>query len=130
MSDIPSHLKYTSEHLWLEITGNTATLGLTDYAQEQLGEILHIELPDAGMNVTESDDMASVESIKTNTEVFAPLSGTITDVNHELDETPTLLNEQPYTDGWIAQLEISDVKELEELLSDQDYADYLDSLDE
>lgn len=129
MSEVPAHLKFTKEHEWIEVEGDAATIGLTDYGQQSLGELVHVELPEAGMDLALSEECAVVESVKTASEIYSPLSGKVIEVNGDLTGSPTLINEQPYTDGWIAQLKITDPAELEEAMSAEEYEAYLDKLE-
>jgi len=113
----PEDLKYTEEHEWIATTGpNTVRIGVTDYAQEQLGDVVFVELPAAGLTVATGDPVGEVESTKSVSEIFAPLSGEVTAVNNALDDAPELINSDPYGDGWIIELTIEDPAALDALL--------------
>ncbi len=128
--DFPEELKYSKEHIWVRIEGNKAVIGITDYAQDELGSIRTVELPDVGDELEQQDSFGSIEARKTVAELYAPLSGTVLEVNDELDESPELINEDPYDSGWIAVLAISDPEELNLLMSAEDYIDAVSSYDE
>lgn len=129
MSEVPPHLKFTKEHEWLELNEDVATVGITDYAQESLGDLVYVELPEKGATISVSEDFAVVESVKAASEVYSPLSGDIIEVNDDLGDNPGLINEQPYTDGWIAKVRISDPSELAEAMTAEEYEEYLDKLE-
>lgn len=120
MSDIPAALFYTKEHVWVKVEGSEATLGVTDYAQDQLGDILFVDLPDIGEDITAGDVITEFESTRTTYEVSAPISGRIIASNEELNDTPELINEDPYG-SWIVKVKLSDESELDDLLTDDDY---------
>lgn len=128
--DFPEELKYSKEHIWVRVEGDKAVLGISDYAQQELGVITAIELPDVGDELEQEDSFGSIEARKTVAELYAPLSGTVLEVNEELDGSPELLNQDPYDSGWIAVLSMADPEELNLLLSAEDYADNVSSYDE
>lgn len=128
--DFPEELKYSKEHIWVRVEGDKAVIGITDYAQEELGSIRAVELPGVGDELEQQDSFGSVEGRKTVAELYAPLTGTVLEVNEELDDTPELLNEDPYDSGWIAVLSISDLEELTLLMSAEDYVDAVSIYDE
>lgn len=130
MSDVPAHLQFTKEHEWIELNDNIATVGITDYAQESLGDLVYIELPTEGDDVAVSEEFAVVESVKAASEVYSPLSGEVVEVNEDLADNPGLINEQPYTDGWIAKIQVSDPSELAEAMSAEEYENYLSKLED
>jgi glycine cleavage system H protein len=105
---IPADLKYTKEHEWVRIEGDTATFGLTDHAQEALGDIVFVELPEEGRTVDAGDAFAVVESVKAVSDIYAPLAGEVIEGNEALEDTPEKVNEEPYGDGWIAKVKITD----------------------
>ena len=105
---IPENLRYTKDHEWVEIKGNRARIGITDYAQEALTDVVYVELPGVGESFKEHDSMGVVESVKSVSDIFAPLAGTVVAVNSDLDERPELLNQDPYGKGWFCELEIAD----------------------
>ncbi len=128
--DFPEELKYSKEHIWVRVEGNRAVIGITDYAQEELGSITAVELPDVGDELEQQDSFGSIEARKTVAELYAPLSGTVLEVNEELGDSPELLNEDPYDSGWIVVLNISDPEELNLLMSAEDYIDAVSTYDE
>src|SRR5512144_16408 len=119
--NFPDDLKYTREHEWCRITGKRAVVGITDHAQDQLGDIVYVELPDVGDAVKKGEAFCVVESTKAVSELFAPLSGKVVEVNDPLSDTPETINEDPYEEGWMIQIEISDQKEVGELLDSAGY---------
>ena len=121
MSEILPDLKYTKDHEYVRIDGKLARVGLTDHAQNELTEIVFVELPSVGMELSEGEVMANVESVKTVSEVFAPVSGTVKEANDKLIDSPELLNTDPYGEGWIAAIEVSDPASLSSLMSADDY---------
>ncbi|MCD6363401.1 MAG: glycine cleavage system protein GcvH [Synergistetes bacterium] len=118
---IPKELKYSSEHEWIRVEGNIGTVGITSYAQEQLGDIVFVELPETGKEVNKMEAVAVVESVKAASDIYTPVSGRITEVNEELNDSPSLINEDPYGKGWIFRIELRDPRELDELLSAEEY---------
>lgn len=124
--EFPEELKYSKEHVWLRIEGNRAVVGITDFAQEELGIIAAVELPDEGDQVEQEDSMGSIEARKTVAELYAPVTGTVLAVNEEVLDTPSLLNDDPYDGGWLLELELEDRDELKALMSADDYADYVE----
>ncbi|HWI40659.1 MAG TPA: glycine cleavage system protein GcvH [Verrucomicrobiae bacterium] len=119
--DFPEELKYSKEHLWVRVEGSRAVVGITDYAQSQLGSVNSVDLPEVGDEVEQDDAFGSVEARKTVAELYAPVSGTVVEVNEELDSAPEILNDDPYDSGWIAVIEMSYQDELTSLLSAADY---------
>ena len=120
MSNIPEELKYTNEHVWVLVEGDVAIMGITDYAQEQLGDILFVDLPEADEDISAGDVFTELESSKTTSEVSTPVSGIIIESNEELDDSPELINEDAYA-NWIVKVKLSDDSELDELLSAAEY---------
>lgn len=127
MSKIPKDLLYTAEHEWVRVEGQVATVGLTDAAQQGLGEVTYVELPEDGAAVTQDDEAGTVESHETAMSVYAAASGTICEVNTALESQPGLINADPYGEGWIYKVELEDEEELEALLSSRKYARLLAS---
>ncbi len=119
--NIPEELKYTKEHEWVRIEGNVATIGVTDYAQAELSDITFFELPEIGRKVEQKEEIGVIETSKAVSEIYSPLTGTITEVNTALDDEPETLNSDPYGAGWLVKIEISEKSELEQLLSANDY---------
>lgn len=128
--DFPEELKYSKEHIWVRVEGNRAVIGLTDYAQQELGKITSIELPDVGDELDQEDSFGSIEARKTVADLYAPISGTVVEVNEELESAPDLINEDPYDSGWLAMVTISDPEELNLLMSAEDYMDAVNLYDE
>lgn len=127
--DLPEELRYSKEHIWVRVEGNRAVIGITDYAQEELGKITSIELPEVGDELEQEDSFGSIEARKTVAELYAPLSGPVLEINEELLDNPSLLNEDPYDSAWIAVISIDDPEELNLLMSAEDYADTLGEFD-
>ena len=124
----PSDLKYSKTHQWARVEGNVATMGITFYAQDQMQDLVYIELPEAGSDVSAGDVMGSIESVKAVSDVQAPVSGTITEVNDPLSDVPEKMNQSPYEEGWIAKIEMSEPSELEELLDADGYQEFIATL--
>ncbi|HHW15242.1 MAG TPA: glycine cleavage system protein GcvH [Firmicutes bacterium] len=121
----PQDLKYTREHEWVKVSGKRAIVGITDHAQKELGDVVFVELPAVGDTVTQGGEFAVVESVKAVSEVYAPVSGTVIEVNQSLADQPELINQDPYGDGWIAVIELTDPMELDNLMSAEDYAAFV-----
>jgi glycine cleavage system H protein len=128
--DFPEELKYSKEHIWVRVEGNKAVIGITDYAQLELGKITAVELPDVGDELEQEDSFGSIEARKTVAELYAPLTGQVLEINEELNDSPELLNEDPYDSGWIALISISDHEELNLLMSPEDYMDTVNAFDD
>lgn len=127
MSDVPSELRYTKSHEWVDVAGDgTVTVGVTDYAQQSLGDLVFVELPETGGNLDAGDACAVVESVKAASDVYAPLAGEVVEVNEQLAESPELVNEDPYGEGWLFKLAVTDEEAVEELLSADDYQAVVD----
>jgi len=122
---IPDNLKYTKEHEWIRIEGDAAVVGITDYAQGELGDIVFVELPQAGSKVEQMKSFGSIEAVKAISDLFSPLSGEITDVNRQLESDASIINSDPYGDGWILKIKYSDPDEFDNLLSNSDYESIL-----
>jgi glycine cleavage system H protein len=114
--EFPEALRYSKEHEWLAVDGDRARVGITDYAQDALGDVVYVQLPDTGLLVVAGASCAEVESTKSVSEVYSPLSGTVVEVNGALDATPELLNQDPYGEGWIFVVQMSDPAELDALM--------------
>lgn len=119
---------YTDEHEWIDVEDETATVGITDYAQEQLGDIVFVELPAVGAELDKGGDAAVVESVKAASDVYAPISGEVTEVNGALEDDPALVNSSPEEEGWFFRLSISDSSELKGLMDENGYKAFVDSL--
>ena len=120
-----SELKFTEEHEWILIEGDVATVGITDHAQEQLGEIVYVETPEVGSEVNKNDDAGVVESVKAASEVYAPLTGEIIEANEALADNPQTVNEDPMGNGWFFKMKIADTGELEELMDEAAYKSFV-----
>jgi glycine cleavage system H protein len=120
---IPEELRYTSEHEWVRAGGASARVGITDYAQDQLGDIVYVQLPEPGTSVEAGQSMGEVESTKSVSEIYAPVSGTVSARNDKLGDEPELINSDPYGAGWLVEIELRDPETLEELLDAQGYAE-------
>lgn len=121
----PKNLKYHREHDWVRIDGDTAVFGVTDYAQETLGDIVFIELPEVGVDVVAGMPYAEIESVKAVSDVYAPMSGTVLEINEDVVDAPETLNESPYDDGWLIKVKISDPAEADDLMSADEYDELL-----
>ncbi|MET8627684.1 glycine cleavage system protein GcvH [Kitasatospora sp. NPDC004669] len=126
MADVPANLKYTKDHEWVLVEGKTARVGITDYAQKQLGDIVFVELPKVGAKREAEQAFGSVESVKSVSELYAPVSGTVTRVNEELISDAELVNTDPYGDGWMIELAMTKAGELDGLLTAAQYEAYID----
>ena len=123
---IPKELKYTKEHEWVTIDNNIATIGITDHAQGQLGDIVFVELPDLESKISQDDTFGVVEAVKTVADLFAPVSGSIVEINNKLEESPDLINSDPYGSGWIIKVSVDSLEEYNNLLSSDDYMDFIE----
>jgi glycine cleavage system H protein len=121
MSKTPSELKYASSHEWVRVEGDVAVVGITDHAQEALGDLVYVELPDVGATVAATDEAGVVESVKAASDIYAPVSGEIIAVNEALADSPEIVNSDPYHDGWMYKIRMSDPAELEDLLTAEAY---------
>lgn len=127
MADYPENLQYTKDHEWLRVSGNEGAVGITDFAQNALGDVVYVELPKVGDKFEQGDPFGSVESVKSVSELFIPVSGEITAINEKLLEEPELVNNSPYQDGWMIKLKIKDAGEIDSLLSALEYEDFVKS---
>jgi glycine cleavage system H protein len=123
--EFPEELKYSKEHLWVRVEGNRGVIGITDFAQHDLGIISALELPVVGDDLEQDDSFGSVEARKTVAELYAPVSGPVLEVNDELHDAPALINDDPYDDGWLLVVEIIAPEELRSLMSVDDYQEYV-----
>jgi glycine cleavage system H protein len=124
--EFPQHLKYTKEHEWARVEGNRVVVGITDFAQEELGDVVFVELPEVGTSLEATGTFGVVESVKAVSDLYAPVSGTIVDVNKVLEDRPELVNQSPYGEGWMIVMTIENTEELQQLLSADEYQIYLD----
>jgi glycine cleavage system H protein len=120
--------KYTRDHEWIRLDGDVATVGISDYAQEQLGDVVYVELPEVGKTVAKGDEAAVVESVKAASEVYAPASGEVVEVNTELESSPAKVNEEPTGAGWFLKIKLSDPSELDGLMNEDTYKTYLEEI--
>ncbi len=121
----PEEYLYTKDHEWVLIQGDVATVGITDYAQHELGDVVYVDLPEVGDSFEANEPFGSVESVKAVSEIFCPIGGEVTEVNAKLEETPELVNESPHQNAWMIKLRVSNADELKELLSAEEYEEYL-----
>tara|TARA_Y100000768_G_scaffold137148_1_gene102097 strand:- start:189 stop:569 length:381 start_codon:yes stop_codon:yes gene_type:complete len=124
--NIPENLKYTTDHEWVMIEGERAKVGITDYAQDALGDVVFVDIPEIGKRVTVGETVTEVESTKSVSDIYAPLEGEIIEINPELDDSPELLNGDPYGEGWIFVIQLSETASTEGLLSAKDYRELVD----
>lgn len=123
MSEVPTELKFLSSHEWVLVEGNVATVGVSDHAQELLGDLVYVELPEAGSVVAAGDSVGVIESVKAASDTYAPISGEIIEINEDLEDGPDRINNDPYGDGWMYKMSIEDPEELENLLNADAYTD-------
>jgi glycine cleavage system H protein len=126
----PSDYLYSRDHEWIRVEGDTCVLGITEYAQEELGEIVFVELPESGESFSAADEVGTIESVKAVAEVYTPVSGEVVEVNAALEDEPELVNDDPHGDGWLIKLRMESKDELEELMSAEQYEEYLASGEE
>ncbi|MEJ2049823.1 MAG: glycine cleavage system protein GcvH [Calditrichota bacterium] len=122
---IPGNLKYTKDHEWTKIEGDTAIIGITDFAQSELGDIVYVELPEVGAQTKQGESFGTIEAVKAVSDLFAPLTGEVLEVNSELSDKPEVINKDPYGDGWIIKIKLSDKGELEKLLDKSKYEELI-----
>lgn len=125
--NLPEELKYTEEHEWIKVDGNIATIGITDFAQGELGDIVYIEINSIGNELNVSEIFGTVEAVKTVSDLFMPIKGTVLEINSNIESTPEIVNEDPYDKGWIIKIEISENRDIENLLSANDYRKMIDN---
>ena len=123
----PSELKYTKEHEWVRVDGDIGTIGITDFAQDQLGDIVFVELPAVGAAIRAAQKFGEIESVKAVSELFAPVSGEVTEANDGLADSPELVNDDPYGDGWLVKVRLSAAAELDQLLSADEYEAFIEA---
>ena len=125
----PDNFYYSKDHEWLKVEGEVAVLGITDFAQKQLGDIIYVELPPVGKVLDAHQSLGTVESVKSVSDIYSPVSGEVIEVNSELAQTPDLINKDPHGQGWIAKLKIKDSSELQNLMKAADYEKYIEGLE-
>lgn len=123
-------LKYADSHEWVKVDGNSATVGITDHAQDHLGDVVYVELPEVGKEVKQGDSFGAVESVKATSDVYSPVSGKVVEVNEKLGDSPGLVNGSPYKDGWIMKVDISNKDELNSLLDSEQYTKHCEAEDQ
>ena len=123
--EIPQGLKYSKEHEWVATEDTVATIGISDHAQDQLGEIVYIELPAVGDKISKDDPFGVIESVKAVSDIYAPVTGTVIEINEDLPESPETVNEDPYGDGWLIKVKITDMSDLEDLMDAEEYTELL-----
>ena len=123
--EFPEGLKYSKEHEWVLVEGDTATIGITEYAQEELGDIVYVELPEVGEKIIKDDPFGAVESVKAVSDVYALVSGAVLEINDVLPENPETINDDPYGDGWMIRVELTDKDDLKDLMDADEYAEYV-----
>lgn len=126
--EVVDHYLYTKEHEWVGIEDNVATIGITDYAQEALGDVTFVELPEVGAEVEQFEEFAAVESVKAANDIFAPVSGKVIEVNTRLESDPGLINKSAFEKGWIAKVQMSDKEEASNLMTAEEYQKFLESI--
>jgi len=119
--EVRNNLKYTDTHEWLKLQGETARVGITDHAQSQLTDIVFVELPQVGKEVEKGDELCVVESVKSVSEIYAPVSGKIANINQQLEDAPETINESPYDEGWLVEIEVKNKSEIDKLLDSDSY---------
>ena len=125
MSNIPENLRYSKDHEWVGVDGDVATVGITDYAQHALGDVVYIDMPRVGDRLSAHEAFGSVESVKAVSEIFMPVTGEITEVNDGLNDTPEAVNNDPYVDGWMIKVKMDNPGEVDAMLSAEEYEEYL-----
>jgi glycine cleavage system H protein len=129
MANVPEGLYYSKDHEWLKVEGETGTVGITDHAQNSLGDVVYVELPKSGETFAAHDTFGSVESVKAVSELFLPVAGEVTEVNESLSDEPEKVNTDPYGEGWMLRVRLSNRGEVDSLLSAAEYEDYIGSLE-
>jgi glycine cleavage system H protein len=130
MANIPDDLKYSKDHEWIKVEGDVAIIGITDYAQNSLGDVVYVELPGEGDNFKAHEPFGSVESVKAVSEIFTPIAGEVVEANEDLNDTPENVNDDPYGDAWMVKLKMDNSGEADALLSAEEYAEFLASEEE
>ena len=124
MANVPENLHYSKDHEWVRVEGDTAVVGITDHAQEQLGDVVYVELPKPGEEFAAHESFGSVESVKAVSEIFTPVSGKVAEVNESLNDEPEKVNNDPYGDGWMIKIKMSSAGEVDSLLTAAEYEDF------
>lgn len=124
--DAPADLKYTKDHEWIKIDGKIATIGITDHAQDSLGDVVFVELPDEGSDVAQGEPFGVVESVKAVSDLYSPVNGVVTEINNAIMDSPELVNEDAYGGAWLIKVELEDEEDLGDLMDADQYADYIE----
>lgn len=124
-TNVPEHLAYTEAHEWLEVESDTGTVGITDYAQSQLGDIVFVELPEVGAQLRRGEAFGTVEAVKTVEDLYAPISGEVVEVNEDLEDDAERVNRDPYGEGWLIKVRLAEPAELDDVLAAADYRDHI-----
>jgi len=124
--EFPKDLRYTKEHEWVRVEGNIVTVGITDYAQDSLGDVVYLELPNDGTGVTKDETFGVVESVKAVSDLYSPISGTVIEINDALVDSPEVINDDPYGDAWMLKVEMNNSSEIKELLTADEYRKYVE----
>lgn len=122
---IPTEIKYTKEHEWISLDGEVAMIGITDHAQSQLGDIVFVELPDVDSEISQNETFGVIEAVKTVADLFAPVKGLIIEINSSLEDSPDLINSDPYGTGWIIKVKVSDSSQYDSLMSSDEYEEFI-----
>ncbi|MEK7228811.1 MAG: glycine cleavage system protein GcvH [Candidatus Binatota bacterium] len=124
--EYPEGLKFTKEHEWVLVEDQVAIIGITEYAEQELGDVVYVELPEVGEKIVKDDPFGAVESVKAVSDIYAPVSGTVVEVNDTLPDSPETINDDPYGDGWLIKVEMTDKDDLKDLMSAEEYAEYVE----
>lgn len=127
MANTPEDARYAKSHEYIHVEGETGTVGITDYAQKELGDVVFVELPQVGTQLEMGDELGSIESVKAVSEIFSPVGGEVVEVNERLAEKPELVNTDPYGDGWMIKLRLSDATEVDELMNAEEYEEFVET---
>ena len=125
--NIPENLKYTKDHEWIKVDGDTATIGITDYAQGELGDVVFVEIETEGENLDKEEVFGTVEAVKTVSDIFMPVSGEVVEVNPKLEDSPEIVNKDPYGEGWLIKVKLSDKSEIDDLLEASKYKEIIEA---
>ncbi|RZD14034.1 MAG: glycine cleavage system protein GcvH [Candidatus Acidulodesulfobacterium ferriphilum] len=125
--EFPKNLKYNTEHIWVKVNRDNALIGVTDYAQDQLGDIIYVDLPEPGYELEQNESFGTIESAKSVSELYAPVSGHVVRVNESLKDEPELVNEEPYDSGWLLEIKLTNENDLNDLMDNLDYEEYLEN---
>ena len=123
--NIPTELKYTTDHEWVSVEGDVVTLGITDYAQGELGDVVFVELPEPGTEIDKGESFGSIEAVKAVADLFSPVSGEVIEINEALEDAPETVNQDPYTGGWMVKIKLSDTSVLDDLMDSAAYASHI-----